>query len=143
MREYKTINPHELKKLTRIAGLIASFGLIFLGITIMSIYTVLVGIVIFLCVIYRKEMLFNENGYVTKFDFIFFKHEDIWRYEQISYMHREKAPDIKYMGIIIQKDMAFKRAVVLTRDVEPILELAKSQNPKIYIGDIADIQEHS
>jgi len=136
MREYKTINPHELKKSTRIAGLIASFGLIFLGIKIMSIYTALVGMVIFLAVIYRKEMLFNEEGYVTKFDFIFFKHEDLWSYEQITYMHREKAPDMNYMGIIIQKDMAFKRAVVLKRDVEPILELAKSKNSKIYIGDI-------
>ena len=53
-------------------------------------------------------------------------------------MHREKAPDIKYMGIIIQKDMAFKRAVVSKRDVEDILELAASKNPKIYIGDIDD-----
>jgi len=138
MREYKTINPHELKKSTRIAGLIASFGLIFLGISIVSIYTVLVGVVIFLAVIYRKEMLFTEDGYVTKFDFIFFKHEDIWRYDQITYMHRENAPDIKYMGIIIQKDMAFKRAVVLKQDVEAILELAKSKNPKIYVGDIDD-----
>ena len=136
MREYKTINPHELKKSTRIAGLAASLGLIWLGITIVSIYTILVGIVIFLAVIYKKEMLFNEDGYVTKFDFIFFNHVDIWRYDQINYMHREKAPDIKYMGIIIQKDMAFKRAVVLKKDVEPILELAKSQNPKIYVGDI-------
>lgn len=136
MREYKTINPHELKKSTRIAGLIASFGLIFLGIKIMSIYTALVGMVIFLAVIYRKEMLFNEEGYVTKFDFIFFKHEDLWSYEQITYMHREKAPDMNYMGIIIQKDMTFKRAVVLKRDVEPILELAKLKNSKIYIGDI-------
>jgi len=98
MREYKTINPHELKKSTRIAGLIASFGLIFLGISIVSIYTVLVGVVIFLAVIYRKEMLFTEDGYVTKFDFIFFKHEDIWRYDQITYMHRENAPDIKIHG---------------------------------------------
>jgi len=138
MREYKTINPHELKKSTRIAGLIASFGLIFLGISIVSIYTVLVGVVIFLAVIYRKEMMFTEDGYVTKFDFIFFKHEDIWRYDQITYMHRENAPDIKYMGIIIQKDMAFKRAVVLKQDVEAILELAKSKNPKIYVGDIDD-----
>jgi len=138
MREYKTINPHELKKSTRIAGLIASFGLIFLGISIVSIYTVLVGVVIFLAVIYRKEMLFTEDGYVTKFDFIFFKHEDIWRYDQITYMHRENAPDIKYMGIIIQKDMAFKRAVVLKQDVEAILELAKSKNSKIYVGDIDD-----
>jgi len=138
MREYKTINPHELKKSTRIAGLIASFGLIFLGISIVSIYTVLVGVVIFLAVIYRKEMMFTEDGYVTKFDFIFFKHEDIWRYDQITYMHRENAPDIKYMGIIIQKDMAFKRAVVLKQDVEAILELAKSKNSKIYVGDIDD-----
>ena len=138
MREYKTINPHEMKKSTRVTGLIASFGLIWLGIKIVSIYTALVGLVIFLSVIYRKEMLFNEEGYVTKFDFIFFKHEDIWRYDQISYMHREKAPDIKYMGIIIQKDMAFKRAVVSKIDVEDILELAASKNPKIYIGDIDD-----
>lgn len=138
MREYKTINPHEMKKSTRVTGLIASFGLIWLGIKIVSIYTALVGLVIFLSVIYRKEMLFNEEGYITKFDFIFFKHEDIWRYDQISYMHREKAPDIKYMGIIIQKDMAFKRAVVSKRDVEDILELAASKNPKIYIGDIDD-----
>lgn len=138
MREFKTINPHEMKKSTRIAGLLASFGLIWLGITIESIYTILVGAVIFLAVIYKKEMLFNEEGYVTKFDFIFFKHEDIWKYDQISYMHREMAPDINYMGIIIQKDMAFKRAVVSRREVEEILELAKSQNPKIYIGDIDD-----
>ena len=138
MREYKTINPHELKKSTRIAGLAASIGLILLGIKIVSIYTGLVGMVIFLAVIYKKEMLFNEAGYVTKFDFIFFKHEDIWRYDQISYMHREQAPDANYMGIIVQKDMAFKRAVVLKGDIEPILELAKSKNPKIYIGDIDD-----
>lgn len=138
MREYKTINPHELKKTTRVAGLIAGLGLIWLGITVGSIYTILVGAVIFLAVIYRKEMLFDEEGYVTKFDFIFFKHEDIWRYDQITYMHREKAPDINYIGIIIQKDMAFKRAVVFKRDVEEILELAKSKNPKIFIGDIDD-----
>ncbi|MBR5516663.1 MAG: hypothetical protein IKU53_01705 [Firmicutes bacterium] len=138
MREYKTINPHEMKKSTRVTGLIASFGLIWLGIKIVSIYTALVGIVIFLSVIYRKEMLFNEEGYLTKFDFIFFKHEDIWRYDQISNMHREKAPDINYMGIIIQKDMALKRAVVLKKDVEDILELASSKNSKIYIGDIDD-----
>lgn len=134
--EYKAINPHEMKRWMRIAGLVAGVGLLALSFYMKSIYTGSVGIMIFLAVIYRKEVCFNDDGYLTTFDFIVFKHKDLWGYSQLSDIHREPAPNQAYMGLILQKDMAFKRAIIPVKSVDSILHQAKIANPKIHIGDI-------
>lgn len=136
MREYKVINQHELKQSTRIYALIGGIALILLGIYILSIYTALVGVIIILAVIYKKEIFFNEDGYLTAYDFILFRHKNLWSYDDISDLHREPAPDGEHMGILVQKGMAFKRAVLPMKDVEDVLSLAKEKNPKIHIGDV-------
>lgn len=133
MREYKAINPYPLKPFTRIFALIAGIALILLGIFIKSVYTSLVGSIIIMAIIYKKDMSFTEEGYLTTFDFIFFRHEDLWKYSDISNLHKDPAPNKDYMGILIQKDMALKRAIVPTEYVQDILHLALEKNPNVYI----------
>ncbi|MDD2217979.1 MAG: hypothetical protein PHX63_06065 [Eubacteriales bacterium] len=135
MREYKVINQHELKQSTRIFALIAGIALIVLGGSISSIYTGIVGVIIILAVIYKKQICFNEDGYLTVYDFILLHHHNLWSYAEISYMHREVSPNRNYLGILVQKGMVFKRAVVPIEMAEEILSLAKEKNPNIYIGD--------
>jgi len=136
MTEYSALNANPTKKVTRIFGIILGASLIFIGIFIQSLYSAIVGTIIILAVIYRKELLFNEEGYVTRYDFLLFHHEDCWKYADLYCIHRDPAPNIAYMGLLLQKDMAVKRAIILINHVEPVLELAKTKNPSLFIDDI-------
>lgn len=136
MREYKVINDKALKQSTRIYGAIAGFGLITVGIFIQSYYTSIVGIIIVMAIIFKKDIVFNEDGYLTVYDFILFKYKELWKYTDISYIHKQPAPNKAYMGVLIQKDMTFKRAILPIEMIEPILSLAKEKNPTVHIGTV-------
>lgn len=138
MRRYEVINDRKMRQSTRIAAFAASIALVLLGVGIHSLYTSLVGIIIFAAVIFRKDMAFTEEGFETTFDFILFKNRNIWRYEELSHIHRDPAPNPEYMGLLIQRDMAFRRAIVYKRQAEAVIELALEKNPKIYVGDVDD-----
>lgn len=136
MRRYEVIDERKLRKSTRIAGFAAGIFLILLGVWIHSIYTSLVGAIIFAAVLLRKDMAFTEEGFETVYDFIVFKNTNIWRYEEISNIHRDPAPNPDYMGLVIQRDMTVRRATVKASCAENVIEMALEKNPKIYVGDV-------
>lgn len=136
MRSFKVINQHEIKKSTRVMALIAGTALIISAIPLDSIYTAIVGAVVIMAVIYNKDIYFNEDGYLTTYDFILVRYHNLWSYSDISYMHREVSPNKEYLGILVQKGMVFKRAVVPAGIAEDILSLAKEKNPYIHIDDV-------
>ncbi|HKM28769.1 MAG TPA: hypothetical protein VJY37_03715 [Anaerovoracaceae bacterium] len=137
MQEYKAINDREMKKSTRIVAVCFGFGLIAVGIFILSIYTALVGAVILLAVILNKSMIVREDGVHVIYDMAFFKYQEFWSFEDIIEIQKEQPPDRTQMALHFTKEsLMAKRLIFGFREADSVIELATSKNPKIEVHDV-------
>lgn len=125
-----------MRKSTRIATLIFGAGLIAFSICFSEQYSAMIGVVFILAVIFRKEIYVSREGVVLAYDFILYKHKISWPFEEITDIHIERVPDPQYVVVHFLRGVMSRRLVFRARELDNVLELAKSVTPGIHIEDV-------
>ena len=136
MREYIAINDKEPKKSTKIIAIIGGIALIIVAIIIRSLYTGLVGAVLFAAMMLSKQTAITEEGLVVTYNVIFYKYLEKWTFEEIKEIHKEISPDGRRYALHIMKDVMSRRLVYSVADANKVIELALEKNPNIHVANV-------
>ena len=136
MREYIVIDHKKMKKSTRIAAVVAGFALIAAGIYMKMIYTAVVGLVILLAVMLQKTISVTEEGVQVTYDAVFCKYRELWRFGEITELHRELSPDRRQCALHFMKDVMSRRLVFSVEDGDEVIGMALEKKEKIHFDEV-------
>ena len=99
-------------------------------------YSAIIGVVLLLAVVFQKETYVSKEGVVLAYDFILRKHKIVWSFEEITDIHIEYVADPNYVVLHFLRDVMSRRLVFQKRELEQVLELARSVKPDIHIENV-------
>ena len=129
---YYALEKNQTMKSTKQISAVFGVGLILLGIFKRYLYGLLAGAVMLAVSLYKKEVYADETGLVTGFHLLKFAHEDIWRFDEMQYIHMERdirrpeAAALHFTRGVMSKMVLFRR-----EDCRAIVEMAQEANPDI------------
>lgn len=137
MESYKAKTGKELDKTTQYAGFACSIALIVTAVFIRSIFTALVGIVIFAAVLMCKSVVVTDEGIITAYDLPLYNKMEVWGWDEIIEIYREPSPDNPdKVGLHFTKESMIARRLIFDKnDSEKVIEMALRNNDKIALSD--------
>ena len=129
---YRALEKNQTLKSTKQISAVFGVGLILLGVFKRYPYGLLAGAVFLIVSIFKKEVYVDETGLVTSFHILMFAHEDVWRFDEMQYIHRE--PDLRRPDAAVlhfTRGVMSKPILFRNEDCRAIVEMAKAANPDI------------
>ena len=134
MDKIKAYDDRTMRKSTKFAAVIFGAGLFSFYSTVK--YSAIIGVVLLLAVVFQKETYVSKEGVVLAYDFILRKHKIVWSFEEITDIHIEYVADPNYVVLHFLRDVMSRRLVFQKRELEQVLELARSVKPDIHIENV-------
>ena len=136
MDKIKAYDDRTMRKSTKFAAVIFGAGLIVFSFYSTVKYSAIIGVVLLLAVVFQKETYVSKEGVVLAYDFILRKHKIVWSFEEITDIHIEYVADPNYVVLHFLRDVMSRRLVFQKRELEQVLELARSVKTDIHIENV-------
>lgn len=133
---YYALEKNQTMRSTKQISALFGVGLIFLGIFRRYPYGLLAGAVLLALGLFKKEVYANETGIVSKFHLLKFEHEDVWRFDEMQYIHEEhdyRRPEAS--ALHFTRGVMSKMVLFRIEDCFAIVEMAKEANPEIQYSE--------
>ncbi len=137
MKDYIPLNNKAPSKIKIFTKLLTGILIVFLGIRVHSLMSVIAGNLFMVGGLLRKRVCVNRAGLITVYDAFFFNYEEVWSFEEMTSIHR----DCKHCGAdevmlhfgkgAVVRQHTFKREIA-----KAILMMALERNTGLIIGDI-------
>ena len=136
MREYRAEGDRELQPVVVYAGFAFGIGMMVLAVLIRSIYTGVVGAVIFLAVLLTRTIKVSEQGIITSYNLLLWRSEAVWHWDEIMEILWQPHPSGTKVALHFTKESLMARRLIFSvADAEAVCELAQEMNPKIEITE--------
>lgn len=136
MDKIKAYDDRAMQTSTKIAAIVFGVALIGLSFYATVKYAAVIGVVLLLAVIFQKETYVSQEGVVLAYDFIVFRHKIVWTFDEITDIHIEYVKDPQYVVLHFLRDVMSRRVVFQKKQLEQVLELARSAKPGIHIENV-------
>lgn len=134
MNEYLVFNDRVKKPYVKVVSII--FGLILIAFGFIASYPFgyVLGLLLIWASFFRKYTIVTEEAITINYDAKVFKYKELWKYSEITNIHKENVADLNYMILHFTKGAMSKRLVFKKEDALKIVETATRINPDIHVA---------
>lgn len=125
-----------MKESTRLIALALGVLCLGYGIYAKSFYSIIVGALVALAMMMKKEIAVTEDGVQITYEIFFVKRVDLWKFEDIREIHKEPSPDGREMALHVMKEVMSRKLIFPMSVYRDVIALAQEKNPKIHVANV-------
>ena len=136
MDDIKVLNQRQINRTVKLIGFFLGTIILATSIYSLSMYGIVSGILIIGALILQKNTLIDEHGITVIYDAIFYKYREVWRFDEISELHRETSKISDHVALHFLRGSMSKRLIFTKNDALHVINMARRVNRKIHFSDV-------
>lgn len=135
MSDYTVYNDRVKKPYVKVVSIIFGLILIVFGFIASYPYGYVFGLLLIWASFFRKYTSVTDEALTINYDAKLFKYKELWKFSEITNIHKENVADPNYLILHFTKGAMSKRLVFKKVDALKIVETATHINRNIHVAE--------